>query len=110
MSLRVFRHVDEQSSHSSWQPLLSHSSRLFQIRPRQPSHPRRAMRERRNEFRKQLVARCARIEFGPQMSHLLLTKILPLGICQQTIQAARQVPNMKRNRRRSRRPGIHFSI
>jgi hypothetical protein len=84
MPLRVVRHVDKQSSHRSWQPLLSHGSRLFQIRRRQRPHPRRSIRERRNQFRKQLMARCPRIEFRPQTSRLLLTQASPLGVSQQT--------------------------
>jgi hypothetical protein len=110
MPLGVIRHVDEQSAHGSWQSLLAHGSWLFQIGLRQRSHPRRSIRQGRGQLFKQLRVGCPRVEFRPQTRHLLLAQISPLGICQQPIYASRQVPDVKRNRRRTRRANIHFSI
>lgn len=95
MPLRVICDVDQQSSHSRRQPLFSYGSRVFQIRSGQRPNASSGIRQRRTEFRKKLVVRCARIKFRPQTIHLLFIQILAFSIGQQTVEAARQVPYMK---------------
>jgi hypothetical protein len=110
MALRMIRYVDKQSSHSRWQPFFPYGSSLFQIRICQLPNPPCPIHQRRTQFRKRLLARYARIEFRPQKSHLLLAQASSFGVRQQPIQTARQMPNVKGNRRRSRGPRIYLGI
>ena len=62
------------------------------------------------QFSKQIIAGCARVEFGFQRGQLLLSQLASLGIGQQPIEAASDVSYMKCNRRQPGGPRIQLLV
>ena len=108
MSLRVIGNMHQQSSKRRLQGLPAYNSTYFEISADKCSHAFAAKLQRAAQFRENISRRRVGLHLRSQAGQLVFTQLMSFGISEKSVDAARDMPQVKGHARDSDWACIQF--